>query len=85
MEPGKLLQRSVMTEEFGERVPQGSQAVGDSEMTWSCGLEAEPDLLKIGKEGARSRKGNRPFAFLLICHPERGVQSKDRTNKAPYE
>jgi hypothetical protein len=36
----------------------------DSEVIVDCDLETEPDLQKIGKGGARSRKGNRPFGFL---------------------
>ena len=63
MELRKLLQPGCDNGEAGKReftlvVP------GDSGVIIGCDLEAEPGLQKIGKEGAKSRKGNRPFALF---------------------
>jgi hypothetical protein len=41
----------------------------NSEVTISCDLGTEPDLRKIGKQGAISRKSHRPFAFSLRSNP----------------
>lgn len=60
----KALTTSGVTEEFGERGPQGSQVLKDSETTIVCGLEAEPGLQKIGKKG---RDLEREIAPSLLC------------------
>src|SRR5258708_17834213 len=41
-----------------------SKAPNNSGVTISCDLGTEPGLRKIGKQGAKSRKRNRPFAFV---------------------
>jgi hypothetical protein len=53
-----------MTEGYGKR-ELCSKAPNNSGVTISCDLGAEPDLRKIGEQGARSRKRNRPFAFMF--------------------
>jgi hypothetical protein len=64
---GKALTTKGTTEEFGKCGPQGSQVSGDFEVTSSCGLEAEPDLQKIGKKG---RYPAREIAPSLLRMPQ---------------
>ena len=64
MEPRKLLQRDGMKEGYGQRELKGSHQPNHSEVTdvviWFPNQVSE----KIGKGGAKFRKGDRPFAFL---------------------
>ncbi|MGA7312856.1 MAG: HigA family addiction module antitoxin [Silvibacterium sp.] len=63
MEPRKLLQPGCDNGR-GWEARVHARSLGDSGVIIGCDLEAEPGLQKIGKEGAKSRKGNRPFALL---------------------
>ncbi len=59
MEPRKLLQRMLLRKRM--RIA-GSGLQFQAIPEWqSCDLETGPGLRKIGKEGAISRKGDRPF------------------------
>jgi hypothetical protein len=60
-----------------------SKDANDSGVTDSCDLGAEPGLRKIGERGARSRKGNRPFAFGFSPYPSQNALVRTAVSSVP--